>query len=178
MNEGKEEVFEIEIIEIEIYVREGKPIPKDKHYNIRVNQDNFVIKKGTITGREILALAHENPEEYTLYQHFHHGKINEVQPNDHVDLTAPGVEHFTTKEKQVEVIIIVNAREKTWTKKTISYEEVVILAFGAISPDPNVVYTVTYSRGHESKPNGSLAIGQSVKVKKGMKFNVTPTNKS
>ena len=36
----------------------------------------------------------------------------------------------------------VNSRVKLWNKKTISYEEVIILAFGSVSSDPNVSYTV------------------------------------
>jgi len=77
-----------------------------------------------------------------------------------------------------EVVIIVNTREKKWNKKEISFEEVVILAFGAYSPDPNVVYTVKYSRGTEHHREGSLVKGHSVKVKWGMVFDVTQTNKS
>lgn len=81
-------------------------------------------------------------------------------------------------EKEKEVKIIVNTREKTWNKKEISYEEVVTLAFGNPSNDENVVYTVTYSKGPDSHKEGSLVKGDSVKVKDGMIFNVTQTNKS
>ena len=76
------------------------------------------------------------------------------------------------------VIIIVNTREKKWGKKEISFEEVVVLAFGAYSTDPDVVYTVKYSRGPEHHREGSLVKGHSVKVKWGMVFDVTQTNKS
>lgn len=82
------------------------------------------------------------------------------------------------KEHDKEVTIIVNTREKTWNKKEISYEEVIVLAFGSYSNDENVVYTVTYSKGHDSHHEGSLVKGDSVKVKDGMIFNVTQTNKS
>ncbi|MBZ5615718.1 MAG: multiubiquitin domain-containing protein [Acidobacteriia bacterium] len=77
-----------------------------------------------------------------------------------------------------EVTIIVNTREKTWDKKQISYQEVVILAFGSYSNDENVVYTVTYSRGEKSHHEGSLVKGESVNVKDGMIFNVSQSNKS
>ncbi len=76
------------------------------------------------------------------------------------------------------VKIIVNTREKIWNKESISYEEVVILAFGSYSSDPNTVYTVTYSKGQSPHKEGSLVKGDSVKVKDGMIFNVTQTNKS
>lgn len=77
-----------------------------------------------------------------------------------------------------EITIIVNTREKVWNKKEISYEEVIILAFGSYSENENITYAVTYSRGEEPKHEGSLVKGMSVKVKKGMVFNVTPTDKS
>jgi len=77
-----------------------------------------------------------------------------------------------------ELSIIVNTREKKWGKKEISYKEVVELAFGSYSEDENVVYTVTYSKGPDSHKEGSLVRGESVKVKNGMIFNVSQTNKS
>lgn len=74
--------------------------------------------------------------------------------------------------------IIVNAREKIWNEKKISFDEVVVLAFGEISPNPNVVYTVTYKKGNGNKPEGTIDRGENVKVKNGMIFNVTQTDKS
>lgn len=82
------------------------------------------------------------------------------------------------KDEHKEITIIVNTREKEWGKKDISYEEVIKLAFGSYDESANVIYAVTYSRGEEPKHEGSLSKGMSVKVKKGMVFNVTPTDKS
>lgn len=82
------------------------------------------------------------------------------------------------KNDHKEFAIIVNAREKKWSKKEISYKEVIELAFGSYSDDENVVYTVTYSKGQDSRKEGSLVKGESVKVKDGMIFNVFQTNKS
>ena len=80
-------------------------------------------------------------------------------------------------ESQKEHSIIVNGREKIWSKKKISFDEVVILAFGEISTDPNVIYTVTYKKGH-GHHGGIMVKGDEVTVKDGMVFNVTQTNKS
>lgn len=76
------------------------------------------------------------------------------------------------------VTLIVNTREKKWDKPQISFEEVVILAFGSYSQDPNVIYTVTFSHGPKPKNEGTLVRGQSVMVKNRMIFNVSQTNKS
>lgn len=78
-----------------------------------------------------------------------------------------------------EVKIIVNASEKAWIKKdSISYEEVVSLAFGSCSTDPNVVYTVTFAKGNSPRHEGTLVKGDVVAVKNRMVFNVTQTNRS
>lgn len=82
------------------------------------------------------------------------------------------------ESKKKEYKIIVNTQEKTWGEKEISYKEVVILAFGTYSDDSNVVYTVTYSKGDKPHQEGSLVKGKSLKIKNGMIFNVSQTNKS
>lgn len=82
-------------------------------------------------------------------------------------------------DKNKDVTIIVNGRERTWPKGTeISFEQVVELAFPNQPPNPDFSYTVAYSKGDDKKPQGSLVAGESVKVKKGMVFNVTQTNRS
>lgn len=84
--------------------------------------------------------------------------------------TAPG--------QNKEIIILVNTREKVWTKKSITFDEVVVLAFSSISTDPNISYTVTFKKGDNEKPEGIMVKGDEIKVKKGMRFNVTQTNRS
>ncbi len=71
-----------------------------------------------------------------------------------------------------EVTIIVNGTPKTFEKKDISYEEVVILAYGNFDPDKHS-YTVTYKMGQGNKPGGNLVLGGSVKVNSKMIFNVS-----
>ncbi len=77
-----------------------------------------------------------------------------------------------------EFIILVNAREKVWAEKEITYDEVIILAFDSVSSDPNVSYSVTYKKGDHEKPEGIMVKGDDVRVKEGMRFNVTQTNRS
>ncbi len=82
------------------------------------------------------------------------------------------------EHKEKEFALIVNTREKHWEKDRISYKEVIELAFGNYSDDPNTTYTVDYSRGPKENPEGSLTKGHGVEVKSGMVFNVTETHKS
>lgn len=77
-----------------------------------------------------------------------------------------------------ETTIIVNGREKPWNEKEITFAQVVTLAFGTYVENGSTEYTVTYKRGHSSKPEGSMVKGDSVKVKDKMIFNVTATDKS
>lgn len=82
----------------------------------------------------------------------------------------------TEQGHKKDVTIIVNGRPKAVEKGELSFEEIVHLAFP--TPQPNFEYTVTYSRGHDPKKEGTLVAGQSIKVKEGMVFDVTETNKS
>jgi len=72
----------------------------------------------------------------------------------------------------------VNGRPKTVPKnEEIAFEQVVALAFPNPPTGDGVQFTVQYTRGGGHKA-GTLVEGQSVKVKDGMEFDVTPTNRS
>lgn len=86
--------------------------------------------------------------------------------------------HSGEHDDHREFHIIVNGRQKVVTKKELSYEEIIHIAFDNDPPTgPNVVIVVAYSKGEEGK-QGTLLPGEKVKIKDGMVFNVTPTDKS
>ncbi len=93
--------------------------------------------------------------------------MKESQENKHED-----------QDHTKEYTIIVNGREKIVTTKEISFAEVVALAFDNPPQGENIVITVTYRRGEGNKPEGILVEGETVKIKEGMIFNVTATDKS
>ncbi|MEW5425136.1 multiubiquitin domain-containing protein [Amorphus sp. 3PC139-8] len=74
--------------------------------------------------------------------------------------------------------IIVNGREKTVTARQLSVDDLVKLAFENPPTGEFICFTITYRRGQGNKPEGTLEEGETVKVKKGMIFNVTATDKS
>ena len=80
------------------------------------------------------------------------------------------------KDKDKTVTIFVNTKAKEWPKNdAISYTQVVGLS--GLPTGPGMTYLVDYHKGE--KPNkGTLVEGQSVKVKEGMIFDVTPADKS
>lgn len=89
------------------------------------------------------------------------------------------VEEHGKAEKPNTVTIIVNGRAKSWPKnEDITFEQVVALAFPNPPSGDGIQFTVQYTRGHGNKPAATLVEGQSVKVKDGMEFDVTQTNRS
>ncbi len=81
-------------------------------------------------------------------------------------------------EETKDFIIIVNGEKKRFDEKKISFRQVVELAFGRDANTDKTYYTVTYKNGSDENPKGSMVAGQSVKVKRGMIFNITPTGQS
>jgi predicted HTH transcriptional regulator len=76
------------------------------------------------------------------------------------------------------ITIIVEGTEHEWLKDEITYAEVVTLEVPDYPNHPEITYSVKYKKGDNNKPEGILALGASVKVKKGMVFNVSETGQS
>jgi len=88
-------------------------------------------------------------------------------------------EHFHSGPAQVKSFdIFVNGRKKVVTVRELSFNAVVVLAFDPVPSGPNVMFTVTYRHGPHQNPKGDLLPGGVVKIKEGMIFNVTQTDKS
>ena len=91
-NENKKEV-----IDVAQFSKEGKPVPKDRHYEIMVDQRPFKVEVECMTGREILVLAGKNPpERFQLNQRFNTGKVVPIKYDQKVCFTEPGIEKFMT----------------------------------------------------------------------------------
>lgn len=74
--------------------------------------------------------------------------------------------------------IIVDTEEKEVTKNRLSFDDVVKLAFETIPTGPNVLITVDFGMGPPQNPKGSLKKGETVRIKNGMIFDVTATDRS
>lgn len=76
-----------------------------------------------------------------------------------------------------EVTIVINGRRVKTDKNKLTFDEVVALS--GMPTGPDIVFTITYRRGHGDKREGSMVEGgEPVKVKDGMIFNVDSTNRS
>jgi Multiubiquitin len=59
----------------------------------------------------------------------------------------------------------------------VTFEQIVELAFPS-SHNPTSLFTGSYRKAASVPPEGKLAAGLVIKIKKGTIFNVTPTDKS
>ena len=76
------------------------------------------------------------------------------------------------------ITIIVEGTPHQWSKKRISYDEVVTLEVPDYAQHPEITYSVKYKYGHGDRPEGTLSKGESVRVKDRMVFNVSETGQS
>lgn len=74
--------------------------------------------------------------------------------------------------------IIINGQEKVVRRKWVTFAEIVSIAFPTSPGGQDLLFTITYEDGPKRNPEGSLLEGGKVKVKNGMIFNVTATNRS
>lgn len=74
--------------------------------------------------------------------------------------------------------IIVNTREKEVEGKEVTFDQIVRLAFENPPAGAHIEITIAYRRGHGDKPDGTMQPGEPLKVKEGMIFDVTATDKS
>ena len=96
-------------------------------------------------------------------------------PNEETEIHLKQDEHFYSEK---EFTIIVNARQKVVTEKELSFNDIVALAFDTPASGPNIMFTITYRNGPHRNLEGTLIEGAIIKIKNGMIFNVTATDKS
>jgi hypothetical protein len=130
------------------------------------------------TGDALYKLGHVQAG-FDLFREVKGDKEDPIVENDDEPLHLREDEHFHSGPAQPrKFTIIVNGQKKVVTKKIATFDEIVKLAFPSPLAGANILYTVSYEDGPRVNPQGSLKEGQSVKVKNGMIFNVTATDKS
>ena len=129
-----------------------------------------------ISGMTLKKLAAVDLTTHGVWLDAPRGEDIPIADNELFDLSAPGAERFFTGARKI--TIIVNGRPKEVTQTRLSFLEVVRLAFPDAVINETTAYTVTFKRGPVERPEGSLVEGESVRLKNGMVFNVTATDKS
>src|SRR5579863_7874476 len=89
----------LEVVEIEIFAIEEKPLPRARHYVIRVDKEKVTVDRPEITGAEILEKVRKTPAQFKLYEHRCHHQPKLIRPDEVVHLHAHHIERFTTMPK-------------------------------------------------------------------------------
>ena len=130
------------------------------------------------TGEALYKLGHVQPG-YDLFREVRGDKEDPVVENDAEPIHLREDEHFHSGPAVPrKFTIIVNGQKKVVAARTVTFDEIVKLAFPTPPTGANILYTVSYEDGPRVNPQGSLKEGQTVEVKNRMIFNVTATDKS
>ncbi|WP_175506724.1 multiubiquitin domain-containing protein [Bosea sp. CRIB-10] len=149
--------------------------PGDRTYSFLLNDAECEWPQETINEAEIRAIGKVDDDLDLVLD----GDIDRViERGKDINLGGKAVERVFTRPSMRTVTILVNGREKEVARGTISFEALILLAFPTPPTGPNVSFTVTYRKGPDGNPEGSLTAGHSVRVKNGMVFNVRATDKS
>ena len=150
----------------------------DRDFKLTLNGDELRWGKPVISGTVLYELA--KPEEgEAIFLEVPGSEDRLIEKSELVDLNEPGIERFITAPKRpVTFEIVVNSRPRTVEARTVTFEQIVQLAFPG-QHDTNVVFSMTYRHAASTPHAGELGAGGSVDVKKkGTVFNVTRTVQS
>jgi hypothetical protein len=93
----------LEIVVIEDYVREGRPVPRSRKYKYRVNKKEFVSDSEEITREQVLERAGFTPVgDFRLRLKRRHGPPEEIKPGTVLHLRLHGIERFIAQAKHVQ----------------------------------------------------------------------------
>lgn len=132
----------------------------------------------TLKGRFIKQLVGKDIADIELLLEREDQPDKVIGDDEDVRLAREGVEKLKTRPAKTTVTIIVEGTPRIWTKNKISYDEVVTLEVPDYAQHPEITYSVKYTNGPNNRPEGTLAKGETVRVKDGMVFSVSETGQS
>jgi hypothetical protein len=139
---------------------------------IHINREPYQSPDPT-TGEALYVLG-GIPEHERLYREVDGDKKDKLVPRDDEQVHLKENEHFYSQEV---FSIFVNTDVHDVEEREISYTQVVELYLGS-GGKPSNEYLVKFSHGPVENPSGTLASGQKVLVKNGMRFRVAGTGES
>lgn len=148
----------------------------DRSFRFFLDERAFDWGASHISGATIKRLAEVKGEHTDVWLDAAGGHDRLIDDKELVDLASPGTERFVTRK--ISIAIKVNSRHRDVDHRVLSYWEVVKLAYPEAVPSDQIIYSIDYASGPHQNPNGSMVEGQTVLIKEGMKFYVTPTDKS
>ena len=149
----------------------------DRDFKFEVEGRELRWGKPAISGQILAALA-EPGSDQAVFLEVRGGADRLIEPGMLIDLNQPGIERFIVAARPpVEIEILVNTRPRLVNGPTISFEQIVELAFPG-PHEPNVVFSMTYRKAASTPHAGELGAHGIVTIKKGTIFNVTRTVQS
>lgn len=150
-----------------------------KVHHVFVNAEQKEVLKSELTYQEVCELAFPEGQfgentVYTIGFSYPDGTEGTMVKHELVEVKNGIIFHVSSTDRGI--IIFINTREFTVHQKTLTYQELVDLAFPGDVPSQEKVYDITYSNDHGS--DGKVGVAGDVKLKKGMVFHVGLTNRS
>lgn len=144
---------------------------------IHINREPYHSPNPT-TGQALYRLG-KIPADFELFREVEGNREDRPIPNGPESIHLKEDEHFYSEEcRPRDITIIVNGEKKGLRTADLTFDQVVDLAFNPRPQGPSIVFTITYRKGPKENPEGTLVQGGIVKIKDGMVFNVTATDKS
>lgn len=151
----------------------------DRDFKFSLNDRQLAWGHANMLGSVLYDLADTSPDD-AVFLEVCGGENRLIEPDDRINLDAPGIERFITALKpQTGYVILVNSVEETVPDKHVTFEQVVKLSHPNAPAETNVKFSMTYRNAASLPHAGELGEGGSVEVKKkGTIFNVTRTVQS
>lgn len=125
----------------------------EHHIRIHIDQRPYESSNPT-TGEALYKLGHVRAG-FELFREVKGGMEDPEVPDGQETVHLRADEHFHSGPAQLkEITIIVNGRKKIVTKKHLSFNEIVALAFDPVPTGPNIMFTITYRHGPHANPEG------------------------
>ena len=132
-----------------------KVIDKKRGYKIKVDDLILEFDNSIVTGRDILVKAGKTPVEcFSLYQKFKGCDFEKISIDEEVDLSKPGLEHFTVKPPEV-FNYTVDGEPETTDKLHLTANEILQLA-GLAPNDYYLTQVYPNEISYKDKPNESI----------------------
>jgi len=144
-----------------------------RRVRIHIDRERYESLSPT-TGGDLYALA-QIPEHRELFREIGGDKEDELVNRDGAAVHLAEDEHFYSQKT---INIYVNTETKEVTKRRLSFEDLVKLAFEHPPTGPNIHITIEFGNGPPQNPSGDLLKGHKVVVCDGMVFDVVATDRS
>ena len=86
-----------------------------QNYQVRIDNQKYVVNDPVITGRQLLDQAGKRPvDEYLIFQLLKGGQLEEIRLDETVDLRKTGIEKFVTWQSDRSFRFVIDGRRFEW----------------------------------------------------------------